>query len=228
MAVNRYTTLQFDDFNRAQTYTTTPTGAFGWRITVTAAGGTPTYLTTSQDGGAAVITLAATNEVENVSFTQNDVLNYDWRALQWVEWTVRSSTGFTSGDTCFFGVGNARNDAVASITEKAVFKLVAATSTTAVVIDTKDGTTAISDIATGNTLSSTYKKFTIDFTNGIADVRFYINGARVATSQTFNLSALTSGNNCQLMAQLQKTATTSVSDFQISRVALQYTVAEGA
>jgi hypothetical protein len=227
--INRRVVEKIDEFDYPFTYTTTPTGPFGWRITDTSAAGTPTYLNdTSQDGGAAVLTLEATNEIQNVCLSQNDILLYDWAQIQYVEFICKGAVAFVSGDTVFFGVGNARNDAVASITEKMVFKLVAATSLTAVVIDIKDGTTATSNIATGETLTTAFKSFAFDFQNGLADVRAYINGARVAKGTTLNMSALTSGNNCQLMAQLQKTATTNVPNLTISRVKIRYKVAEGS
>jgi hypothetical protein len=106
--------------------------------------------------------------------------------------------------------------------------MVAATSTTAVVIDTKDGTTAVSNTATGATLGTTYKKFGIDFTNGLSDVRAYIDGSRVAAGTTFNLSGLTAGNNFQLMAAAYKASGTTTPLFQISRVAIQYVTSDGA
>lgn len=228
MAVNRGVITKYDNFDRAFTPTTTPAGEFGWTLADTSASGSPTMACVTDDGGALNGTLAATNEIENICLYQNDILPYDWAKIQWVSFIMKAPVAFVSGDTFFFGVGNARNDAVASITEKFVFKVVAATSLTAVVIDTKDGTTAVSNTATGQTMTSTYKKFTIDFTHGLADVRAYIDGARVAASTTFNLSAITSGNNCQLMVQLQKTATTNVPQFQLSQVGIQYSYADGA
>jgi hypothetical protein len=153
---------------------------------------------------------------------------YDWNLIQYIEWTVKGLIPFVSGDTLFFGLSSARNDAIASISEIIAFKLVAATSLVNVVIDTKDGTTAVSNTATGETMTSSYKKFALDFSNGLADVRAFINGARVAPTKTFNLSAITAGHNCQIIHQIQKTATTNVPNLTISRVKIQYKVAEGS
>lgn len=229
MTVSRGVITKVDNFDRAQAFTTTPAGDFGWTIADTSSSGTPTYLCVTEDGGAASLLLDSTSEVQNVCLYQNDVLNYDWAKLQWVEFTVKAHVAFVSGDTFFFGVGSARNDAVASISEKFVFKVVAATSLTNVVIDTKDGTTAVSNVATGASIGAdVYKKYVIDFTNGLADVRAYIDGARVAAGTTFNLSAITAGNNCQLMAQIQKTSSTNVPNPYISRVAVCYSYADGA
>ena len=73
-----------------------------------------------------------------------------------------------------------------------------------------------------------YKKYVIDFTNGLNDVRAYIDGARVASGTTFNLSAITAGDNCQLMVQVQKTSGTNVSNIQVSRIGIQYVTSDGA
>lgn len=227
MTVSRQVITKTDNFDRAQAYTTTPAGEFGWTIADTSSSGTPTYLNVTDDGGAAKLTLESTSEAQNVSLYQNDVLPYDWAKIQYVSFIVKFPVTPTSGDTIFFGLANARNDAIASITEKIAFKLVAATSTSAIVIDTKDGTTAVSNVAAGS-LTTTYKKFLLDFTNGLADVRAYIDGSRVASGTTFNLSAITSGNNCQIIAQIQKTATTAVSALQLSQVQIQYVTADGA
>ncbi len=228
MTVMRGVVEKVDNFDRAYTPTTTPTGEFGWTLADTSSAGAPTMACVTDDGGALNCTLASTSEVENMCLYQNDILPYDWRKIQYVEFIMKAPVAFVSNDTFFFGLSSARNDAVASISEKALFKVVAATSLTAVVIDTKDGTTALSNIATGKTMTSTYKSFKIDFTNGIADVRFYIDGERVATAQLFDLSALTAGNNCQIIAQLYKASGTTVPQFQLSRVAIQYTYGDGA
>jgi hypothetical protein len=224
--LNRQVLRHIDRFDRAQTITTTPSGDFGWTLTKTAAAGSPTMACVN--GGALNITLAANNEAENMCLSQNDILPYLWDHVQHVWFVARAPVAFVSGDTCFFGIGNGRNDAVALITQKAVFKLVAATSLTAVVIDSKDGTTALSNIATGATLTSTFKKFQLDFTQGLKDVRFFIDGARVALSQAFDLSALAGSNNFQLMAQLQKTATTNVPQLELAEVGIQFVTNQGA
>jgi hypothetical protein len=228
MTVSRYTVTKVDNFDRAQSYTTTPAGEFGWTIADTSTAGTPTYLNLTEDGGAVKLASDAQNEAQNVCLYQNDVLPFDWAKIQFVEWTLKIPVTATTTETFVWGLGNARNDVIASITEKFLFKVLGSGSLTAVVIDTKDGTTAVTGTATGATLSTTYKKFGIDFTNGLSDVRAYVDGSRVASGTTFNMSALTAGNNCQLMAQIQKTPAADQPTMQITRVAIQYTVADGA
>lgn len=228
MSVSRKVITKVDNFDRAQSYTTTPAGEMGWTIADTSSAGTPTYANVTDDGGAVNLTLDNTSEAQNVCLYQNDILPYDLAHIQWVEFIVKAPVAFVSADQVVFGIGSARNDTIGSITNKFLFKLIAATSLTAVTIDTKDGTTAVTGTATGQTLTSTYKRFLIDFTNGLADIRAFIDGSRVASGTTFNLSAITAGQNVQLMAQLQKTSSANVPQLQISRVAIQYTTADGA
>jgi hypothetical protein len=77
---------------------------------------------------------------------------------------------------------------------------------TSLVVESDDGTTDKDDVATGQTLSTTYKKFVIDFAGGKSDVKFYVDGVRVAASTTFDMSAATS--SLQPYVQIQKTAAT--------------------
>ena len=61
----------------------------------------------------------------------------------------------------------------------------------AVLAESDDTTNNNDDISTGVTaVAGTYNIYRIDFTN-IADVLFYIDGAAVATAQTFDMSNLT-------------------------------------
>lgn len=205
-----------DNFDRAQTLTTTP-GYNGWTVADTSAAGTPTYTTVTENGGAMKLTLEATSEAQNVCMYQNDVLMLDLANLQLVEFIAKVS-GIDSVTTLVFGVGTARNDTVASVTNCAWFKILGSGSTSNVLIDTRDGTTSNTGVATGTTLSSTYKKFTIDFQNGLADVRFFIDGDRVAGSTTFSMAAITADQNVQPIVQIQKASGTGVASVSIARI----------
>jgi hypothetical protein len=101
-------------------------------------------------------------------------------------------------------------------------------STSNLLVETDDGTSDLDDKATGTTLASTYKKCVIDFTNGLSDIRFYVDGARVAPSTTFTLANITSGQNVQLFIQIHKASGTGVPAVQISKVAVQLKTADGA
>lgn len=170
-----------------------------WLAVDTSSSGTPTYV---RAAGELVLTLASTSEVENVCVAHGDALTYDIDGLFLYEARVKVS-GCTSGTSLCFGMASARNDTQDSVTANAWFKMVGADSTTAVVVETDDGTTDLDDKATGTTLSTTYKRFAIDFSNK-KDVKFYIDGVRVAQSVTFDMSAYSSG--LQPLVQIQKTS----------------------
>lgn len=202
-----------DDFIGASAaFPTTADPATPWMVADTSAAGAPTYV---RNAGNAVLTLAATSEVENVCLYHGDALTFDIDNIQRIEMRVKVS-GCTNGTELVFGVGSARNDTTDSVTANAWFKMVGATSTTLVVVETDDGTTDLDDKATGVTLSTTFKRFVIDFTGGTEDVKFYIDGARVAASTTFDMSAYTSG--LQPIVQIQKAANTNADAVTIDYV----------
>jgi hypothetical protein len=214
-----------DYFDKPLTYTTTSQGDFGWTIADTSAAGTPTYL--NQSGRGAVLTCDAQVEAQNVCLYQADVLPYPTTMLQYVAFDV-SVSGLTSVATVSFGLGTARNDTILSVTSAAMFRILGSASTSNVLCDCRDGTNTNNSVSSATTLSSTVKRFEIDFAKGLADIRFYIDGARVAAATTFTMAALTSTSNLQLITQLQKTSNAATPSVTIKRVEVQYRTADGA
>lgn len=213
-----------DDFTRALTLTTTPEGGTGWTIADTSAAGSPTYATISSPSGELKLTLAATSEAENVCLYQNDILPLSLSQLQEVEFLAKVA-GIDAVTTLVLGVGSARNDTLDSVTNLAWFRMEGSVSTSAVVVETDDGTTDLDDKATGQTLASTYKRLVINFDNGLTDVRFFMedsNGhlARVAAATTFDMSAA-AANNVQPIVQIQKASGTGVPSVTIDRVKIR-------
>jgi hypothetical protein len=184
-----------------------------WLIVDVSASGTPTYV---RNASNAVLTLAATEEVENITLAHGDALSFDIDDIQRIEMRVKLGAELTSGTELCFGLGAARNATSDSVAANAWFKMVGATSTTAVFVETDDAVRDIDDIATGTTLGTTFKRFVIDFTGGKSDVKFYIDGQRVAASQTFNMSSYTAG--LQPYIQLQKASNTNVDAVTIDYV----------
>jgi len=185
-----------------------------WIVADTSASGAPTYV---RAGSIATLTLAATSEVENVCLHHGDSLAFDIDDIQRVVMRVEiGAATFTSGSELVFGVGSARNDTSDSVAANAWFKMVGANSTTAVYVETDDGTRDNDDVATGQTLGTTFKEFVIDFTGGKSNVKFYINGIRVAAATTFDMSGYSSG--LQPIIQLQKAANTNVDAVSIDYV----------
>lgn len=215
-----------DLFDRAQALTTTP-GMNGWTVKDTSSSGTPTYLCVIEDGGAMKLTLAATSEEEIVTMYQNDVLPLDLAQLQSIDFVVKVA-GIDSVTTLVFGVADAQNDTEDSVATNAWFRMQGSASTSNVVCESDDGTTDTDDKATGTTLAAVYKKFTIDFTNGLSDIRFYIDGQRVAAGTTFSLANVASGQNVQPFVQLHKASGTGVPSVSIALYGHQFKYAYGA
>jgi hypothetical protein len=119
-----------------------------------------------------------------------------------------------SATSLAFGVAGARNDAIDSIAQHALFRAI---GSNAIVVETDDGTTDKDDVATGASFTSTvYKKFVIDFTGGKSNVKFYIDGVRVAQSTTFDMSAYTAG--VQPYFQIQKTSDANTDSFTVDYI----------
>lgn len=215
-----------DRFARAQVFSTTP-GQNGWTIADTSAAGTPTYLCVTEDGGACTLTLASTSESENVCLYQNDVLFMDIRQIQRFEFMAKVS-GVDSVTTIVMGLGSARNDTPDSVSVNVWFRMEGSASTSNVVCETDDNTTDTDDKASGYTLSSTWKRFEIDFTNGLSDIRFFIDGERAAVAQTFSIASVASGQNVQPIFQIQKASGTGVPALSITGVKAVLQVALGA
>lgn len=226
MTVSRGVRNFEDFFDRAQAFTTTP-GQNGWTIADTSSAGTPTYLCITEDGGAAKLTLASTSEAEIVTLYTNDVLPFDLAQIQRTDFIVKVA-GIDAVTTLTFGLGNARNDTDDTVGVNCWFRMEGSASTSNLLVETDDGTTDNDDKATGTTLSSTYKKCSIDFTNGLTDIRFYVDGERVASGTTFSMSAITAGQNVQPIIQLQKASGTGVPSITIAAVCIQYKYAYGA
>ena len=195
-----------DDFiGPSVAFPTSADPATPWLVVDTSSAGAPTAVRATSN---AVLTLAATSEVENLCLAHGDSLAFDIDNIHSIELRVRIGAAFTTGSELVFGLGSARNDTTDSVAANAWFKMVGASSTTLVYCESDDGTRDNDDISSGTTLGTTFKKFVIDFTGGKSNVRFFIDGVRVATGTTFDMSAYSSG--LQPIVQLQKAANTNV------------------
>lgn len=211
-------------FDWSQVFTTTA-GYLGWAIKDTSAAGTPTYTTVS--GGGAALTLVATSEEEIVTLYQKDILPFNILKVQRMSWLAKVA-GVDAVTTLVMGLASAQNDTEDSVVTNAWFRIEGSASTTAVVVETDDGTNDLDDKATGATLASTYKEFVIDFTNGLSDVRFYIDGERVGAATTMTMAALTSATNVQPFFQIHKASGTGTPAVTIKELEVVYDVVEGS
>jgi hypothetical protein len=231
--VNREVVDFLDYFNRPQALTTTP-GQNGWTVKDTSSAGTPTYLVASGDGGGMKLTLASTSEAEVVTMYHNDVLNFDLAQIEFVE-IIAKVGGIDAVTTLTMGVGSAQSDTDDSVATNAWFRIEGSGSTSNLLVETDDAVTDNDDKATGTTLSSTYKTLRIDFTYGLSDVRFTVDGERVALGNgssthdgRFSMAGLTAGLNVQPFVQLQKASGTGVPTVTIKKFHIKYREANGA
>lgn len=188
-----------DFFGTSATFPTSADPATPWLVADTSAAGTPTYV---RNASNAVLTLTSTSEVQNVCLYHGDALSFDIDDLLSAEFRVKVS-GCTSGTTISWGLASARNDDPAAMTALALFKMTGATSTTDVTVETDDNVTDTAPVSSATALSTTFKRFVIDFSNK-SDIKFFIDGVRVARSTTFTMAGYTSG--LQPFIQIQKTS----------------------
>jgi hypothetical protein len=175
-----------------------------WMVDKTGAA-PPTFV---RNAGNAILSLTADNQAQIIGLHHNDALTFDIDDIQTVSMRVKiGAATFTSGSILVFGVASARNDTADSVGEHAWFRMEGANSTTVVYVESDDAVRDNNDISTGVTLGTTYKHFVIDFTGGKSDVKFYIDGVRVAAATTFDLSNYAGG--LQPLIQLQKAANTN-------------------
>ena len=212
-----------DRFDRAQALTTTP-GQNGWTVADTSSSGTPTYLTTA-DG--LKLTLASTSEAEIVTAYQNDVLAFPIDKIQSVSFIAKVAA-VDAVTTLVMGLATGQNDTSDSVTNLAWFRLEGSVSTSAIVAETDDGSLDNDDVSTSTSLAAVFKKFTIDFEAGLSNVKFYIDGERVAGATTFDMSNVTSGQGVQPYFQIQKASGTGVPSVTVREVEIVYNTADGA
>jgi hypothetical protein len=227
MTVERSVKRWVEKFDRPLTLTTTPEGGTGWTMQVDTTAGTPTYATITEDGGALQIQLANNTEIERVGVYHNDILVFPLEGIDYV-WYIAKVAAIGATTVCTMGIGSARDDDEDAVAVNAYFKMEGATSTTAVEVETDDGTNDTASTSNGVTLAAVYKKMLIDFTNGLSDVRFFFDGARIADGTTFDMSNITAGQNVQPIIQLEKGATAGQPTLTIAEFGIQYNAALGA
>ena len=201
-----------EDFLGPQTLTASPAGSDQWDIADTSSSGTPTY-TVGGTNGEATLAFDNTSEIQNVCLFKSDVLNFDIDYIHSIELRVKTVASLDTATSLAFGLCSARNDAIDSLAAHASFRLIGSNS---LVVETDDSVNDNDDVATGATLVATYKRFVIDFTGGKSNVKFLVDGVRVAASTTFDMSNYSAG--LQPYVQLQKTADTNTDSVVIDYI----------
>lgn len=212
-----------DDFIGHRVYSATAGSNIGhnWKVTDTSSAGTPTYTpvdnATDSPNGAVAVAFDSQADAQNVCLNHGNVLCFDIDNLIEVNFRVKLNQAELDATTMFaIGLQGDRNDAIDSIAQHASFRVIGSDSTTAVVVESDDGTTDKDDVATGATLANAYKDLKISFAAGKSDVRFFIDGEPVATSTTFDMSGY---SGClQPYAQIQKTSDANTDGFTLCGV----------
>lgn len=198
----------------------------------TSAAGSPTV--GGLAGGGIRLLLDNTSEVQNLCLYMGDVLPFDIDEIVKVEVIAKTVASLDSTTSIAFGLASARNDAIDSIAEAALFRCIGDNN---VVVETDDGTNNNDDVATGLTLGTTWKRFQINFAERNttqeppslslgrkSNVGFYganDNGSqrRVASGTRFDMSNYSGG--LQLFAQIQKTADTNTDNLDILEMCVE-------
>jgi hypothetical protein len=204
-----------------------------WCSKITKTAGSPTVQ--SQSGGPLELTLDATAEVQNLCLYNGDVLPFLITDLIRIEFIAKLSASIAAAVSGFIGLGSARNDAVASIAQRAGFLF---SGSNALTVDGVDGTNSQTGKATGYSLSTVYRRFAIDLSvgnlgqsppslskGGQADVRFFMTNDLRALNQVcpatrFDLSAYSNG--LQFIAQLQKTANAATGTLSLLEASFEF------
>jgi len=179
-------------------------------------GGATQAITADSPNGVFKLHLAATSEAEDAVLYHGDNKTFDVGSGLIAEFRVNVAVNIGTGVTAVFGMAGDHNLAKDSVTEHAWFRLQASN---AVLVETDDTTNDLDDKATGHTaVAGTYDIYRIDFTD-LDDVKFYINGARVAGSTTFDMSNLTAAEQqMQPYFSLDKASGTGLGDLDIDYV----------
>lgn len=175
--------------------------------------------------GHAVLALTADSQAQITTLYFGDELGYNIKDLVRVSiWAKFSSASLASNVSAFIGVASAQNDTVASMAQRAGFKV---SGNNTLVVDTDDNVIEKLNITTGEKLETTLKRFQIDFTQGTKDVRFHVDNSygalrRVAARTTFDMSNYSGG--LQLLMQHQKASSTDTGNLLIKRIEVDHRI----
>ena len=221
------------DFRGNCTFPATGAGV-PWVKTDTSSAGAPTIL--ALDGGGIRFTLdSGQTEVENLCLSFGDALSFDiddiirfWFIAKTAVATLDSNTQIA------FGMAGARNDAIDSIAQAILFRCI---GSNAIVLETDDGTNDNDDVASGMSLSSSWKRFEVDLASGIttmspprvskgrkSNLEFSISNPlgskrRVAPNTPFDMSNYSGG--LQPFIQVQKASDSNGDTFDVLKFGIE-------
>lgn len=184
----------------------------GLIIAETSAVGTPVfrYKDGASEGGEVELAFDSQAEAQNVCLYHGDTLPFDIDRI--VEALFRfklKQAALNAATMIALGLIGDRNDAIDTIAQAALMRIIGADDTTAVVIESDDGTVNLDDQSTGKSIADTnLHTFGISFALGKKDVRFFLDGQPVAQGITFDMSNYSGA--LQFCCQIQKTSDANV------------------
>ena len=185
----------------------------------TSTGGAPAIRANVANGVARILvhSTGSTGNNQESGLSFGDQLPFDVDQGLVFEARVAMPEAPTTPTQMFWGVMSAKSTTVDAATVMAGFRM-SSTSTGGVFVETDDNATNTDDVATTTTLSTdgTFKIFRIDMTD-TADVKFYIDGAEVASTTTFSIAASTVGVQ-PLLYVVKATASTGVGILDVDYV----------
>lgn len=189
-------------------------GTTGWNVVDV--GNATEAIVADSSNGQFLLHLAADNEAEDAVLYHGDNKTFDVGNGLIFEARVNMAVAPGTGVKAVFGMAGDHNLDKDSVTEHAWFSFAASM---AALVETDDTTNDNDDIATGHTaVAGTYDIYRIDFTD-LTDVKFFINGNRVATGTTFDMSNLSaSEQQMQPYFSLDKASGTGLGDINIDYV----------
>lgn len=158
----------------------------------------------------------ATDEAEDAVLYQSDNKTFDVGEGLIFETRIDMAVSPGTGVVAVFGMCGDHNLDKDSATEAAWFRMDASL---VLKVETDDTTNNEDDVATGITLvAGTNNIFRIDFTD-LTDVKFFVDGARVASGTTFDMSNLSAAEQkMQPYFSLDKASGTGLGDMNIDYV----------
>ena len=177
----------YDDF-LGKELLVTEIGSKGIWDTVEVNLNTAIALQTAVANGKVAMIFDSDVNAEDAVLYMGDVRHFSVKQGLVMEFAARVSVAPTLTAQIVMGMAGDHNLDKDAITEGAWFKF---DGSLAALCESDDTTNNNDDVAAGVTVNAgLYYTFRIDFTD-IADVRFYMNGARVAEGTTFDMSNLT-------------------------------------
>lgn len=156
-------------------------------VDVSTAGNTTPLIGADLANGIARLPLDVTSEAQESGLTFGDQRPFVLNQGLVFECRVALSTLPTLLSEAVWGLAGDKNAVADTVAESIWFK---ADGSGAIVVENDDTANTNDDVATGTTLTAgTFAIFRIDCTT-ITDVLFYINGARVASGTTFDMSTV--------------------------------------